>query len=506
MQKRKLFKRNTLLFNILITLLINGLAIGLMLVLNRSYIHDENIFILFILAVLIITIETKSIIYSIISCAFLCLAFNFFLTEPQYSFVMDDLNYYISFGFFIIIAIIFGSIVIQLQKEVKQSQENEKRINILFDLSKKFLNCHDEDEIYNCITACLEENIKNKFLLKNLFLNKTYGNVDSLSNEEMEACDFSVNQFTIVGYNQPVYSSNNFLVFPIRSKSVKFGYIFIRLIKNSFSDSEFSFIKSISTEAAVVLERERAIQEQEKSEHKSEREHFKSTLLRSLSHDLKTPLTSIQSGSLFLKENLDNISATETKELLDDIYNESVSLYSFVNNLLNMSKISDRQSINKEYESLADIMQNVEEYFSKQKFSQKIIYPTVDETTLIYCNAQLMIQLFINLISNGIKYTAPGSTISVIFNINNDNLLAEISDNGGGIPVDKIKDLFKEDKRLLQKKDAYRSNGLGLIICKSIVEIHNGFIEAMNNDIGGASFKFRIPLKRGEHDDTDNRG
>ena len=134
MQKRKLFKRNTLLFNILITLLINGLAIGLMLVLNRSYIHDENIFILFILAVLIITIETKSIIYSIISCAFLCLAFNFFLTEPQYSFVMDDLNYYISFGFFIIIAIIFGSIVIQLQKEVKQSQENEKRINILFDL------------------------------------------------------------------------------------------------------------------------------------------------------------------------------------------------------------------------------------------------------------------------------------------------------------------------------------------------------------------------------------
>ena len=209
---------------------------------------------------------------------------------------------------------------------------------------------------------------------------------------------------------------------------------------------------------------------------------------------------------MFLKENLEGISSTEAKELLDDIYNESVSLYSFVNNLLNISKISDRQSINKEYESLADIMQNVEEYFSKQKFSQSIIYPTVDETTLIYCNAQLMIQLFINLISNGIKYTAPGSTIRVIFHINNDNLLAEISDNGGGIPVDKIKDLFKEDKRLLQKKDAYRSNGLGLIICKSIVEIHNGFIEAMNNDIGGASFKFRIPLKRGEHDDTDNRG
>ena len=489
-------KTKKIIFNILISILINAFAIGLMLVLNRQYIHDENIFIFFILAILIIIIETKSIIYGLISSTILCLSFNFFLTDPQYTFVMNDLNYYISFAVFIAISLIFGSIVIQLQKKIQQSQENEKRINILFELSKKFLNCRGEEEIYSYIDDCLKNNLNYRYLINDINNNKTYGNITTLSNEANEANDFCINQFTIVGNNQAVYSSCEFIIFPIRSKSLKFGTIYIDLTKKQLNQSDFGFLKSIATEASVVLEREKAIEEQEKSEHKSQIEHFKSTILRSLSHDLKTPLTSIQSGSMFLKENLSSIDQQEQLELLDNIYNESIFLYSFVNNLLNISKIADKQSIVKQYESLYDIIENVKDYFSKLKFSQKILFPTIDESLLIYCNAQLIIQVFINLIDHGLKYTKENSEIHIDISTKGNRLLVEVKDNGGGISENKLKMLFNEEKTVNLKKDAYRSNGLGLFICKSIIEIHGGTIEAFNNDIGGATFKFYIELSK----------
>ena len=497
-------KGKKLLINIVITILVNALAIGLMLVLNRQYIYEENIFLLFILAVLIIVIETKSIVYGIVSSIFLCSSFNFFLTDPQYSFVMDDINYYISFIVFIIISIIFGSIVVKLQNKVVLSKENERRINILYDLSKKLLNCHGSKEVFDNINSSLAKNLNFRFLLTDISNNKNYGNVEELSLEAKEAMDFSINQFTIVGRNQAIYSSSNFLVFPIRSKSYKFGAIYVDLRGEDIKNVDFSFIKSISTEAAVVLEREEAIKEQEISEHKVEKEHFKSTLLRSLSHDLKTPLTSIESGSLFLKENLDSLSKDETKELLDNIYTESVSLYAFVNNLLNISKMADKKSLVKVYESLDDIMENVKQYFTNIKHSQKIVFPSIDDFLLVYCNAQLIIQVFINLIGNALKYTKEDSTISVDVHKENNRLLASIEDDGGGIDEAKIKTIFDEEKRAELKKDSYRSSGLGLIICKNVVEAHNGSIEAFNNSKGGATFRFYIDLNKGKDHDTDN--
>ena len=504
MQKLNREKVKKIFFHILLTILINALCISLMLVLNRQYIHDENIFLLFILAVLIIVIETKSILYGIITSVLLCSLFNFFLTEPQHSFVMDDINYYISFVVFIIISIIFGSIVIQLQKKVEQSRENEKRINILYVLSKKFLNCHGQKEIFDAIDQCLQSNLKIPFLLMDQESDKRFGTIKELSPEAKEACDFSINQFTIVGKNQAVYSSSPFIIFPIRSKALQFGLIYLDLTNCELSHSEFGFLKSISTEAAVVLEREKAIIEQEVSEGKREKEHFKSTLLRSLSHDLKTHLTSIQSGSLFLKENIKEISSEETEELLDNIYSESVSLYGFVNNLLNISKLGDKQSIVMVYESLQDILQNVKDYYKNINYTQTILFPQVDDTLLVYCNAQLIIQVFVNLINNGLKYTRENSTIEIKITNDENHLFVEIEDNGGGIQEEKLKSLFDEEKTISNKKDAYRSNGLGLIICKAIIQAHKGEIKAKNNDKGGATFSFYLALKKEAEHDTDH--
>ena len=128
----------------------------------------------------------------------------------------------------------------------------------------------------------------------------------------------------------------------------------------------------------------------------------------------------------------------------------------------------------------------------------------MDDTLLVYCNAQLIIQVFVNLINNGLKYTRENSTIEI--NITNDenHLFGEIEDNGGVIQEEKLKSLFDEEKTISNKKDAYRSNGLGLIICKAIIQAHKGEIKAKNNDKGGATFSFYLALKKEAEHDTDH--
>ena len=478
------------LIRIGITLLIVGICIGLEIALDRIYIHDENIFLLFILAVLVILIETKNIVYGAVASVILVFSFNFFLTDPRYTFMMDDLNYYISFVVFLIISLICGSLVIKIQRKAKEAKESQGRIEILYEFSRKTLNCHSEKELFEAMDDCLKANLSQSFFVCREITKEKLANQD-----DAEAIEYALNQNEIVGKGQNTYSSLPLTVFPLRSKANKFGALVIQC-DNPLPAPTFDFVKSITNEMVVVLEREKITFERERSEEAREKEKFKSTLLRSLSHDLKTPLTSIQSGSLFLKENIQALSQKEQVELLEDIHRESEELYAFVNNLLNISKLDDQSSIAKEYESVDEILQNVKEYFRTVQTDRVVRFPEVDSSLFVYANAPLLVQVFVNLIDNALKYTKPGSEIDIACAVEGNRVFFEVSDNGGGIKPEKFNSLFKDIFAVSAKKDAYRSSGLGLGICKAIVNAHNGTITAENNDKGGATFRFNLPLKK----------
>lgn len=483
-------KIKTELIRIGITLLIVGICIGLEIALDLIYIHDENIFLLFILAVLIILIETKNIIYGAVASIILVFSFNFFLTDPRYTFMMDDLNYYISFVVFLIISLICGSLVIKIQRKAKEAKESEERIEILYEFSRKTLNCHSEKELFEAMENCLKANLSQPF-----FVCREIVKDNPEAQDDAEAIEYALNQNEIVGKGQNIYGNLPLIVFPLRSKANKFGALVIKS-ETPLPSPTFDFVKSIANEMVVVLEREKITFERERSEEAREKEKFKSTLLRSLSHDLKTPLTSIQSGSLFLKENIQALSTKEQVELLDDIHHESEELYAFVNNLLNISKLDDQNSIAKDYESVDEMLQNVKEYFRTIQTDRLVKFPEVDSSLFVYANAPLLVQVFVNLIDNALKYTKPGSEIDVGCSVDGNRVLFEVSDNGGGIKPEKFSSLFKDIFAVSAKKDAYRSSGLGLGICKAIVNAHNGAITAENNDKGGATFHFNLPLKK----------
>ncbi len=149
--------------------------------------------------------------------------------------------------------------------------------------------------------------------------------------------------------------------------------------------------------------------------------------------------------------------------------------------------------VNKKKEVVDDIIGETNEKVSLIKTDKKIIYEKQDDILMVNTQRELLIQVLYNLIDNAIKHTKEKTTIRVRYYHQDSKVYFEVMDDGGGIDP-AIKDqIFMDFYSLIQKSDHHRDTGLGLSICKSIVEAHGGKIEGINNDIGGATFRFYIP-------------
>lgn len=481
----------THIHDIFVILIVSLLTILTELVIGKSNIRNENIFLLFVLSVIITLIETKKVWYGVIESAILILSFNFFLTEPYYTFVVNDTNYIIMFIIFFVVSLIVGSLVSKLQKQILISEKNEKNIKTMYDFSKRFLNAHKASEIYPIVINYIKNNLnEDVYVVSENY--EVYGQLE-VNDWLKDAINYSLRKNIRVGKNEEKYSNLDYMVFPIKSKLYTFGVLIVSC-KNNLNLDDIDFIHNIVNELIIILDREKIIVEQELTKEKIATEKFKTSLLRSLSHDIKTPLTTIQSGSRFIVDSYDMLDEKTKKELIEEIYDESLSLNEFVINLLNMSKLDETKSIgNARVESIDDIIAMTKLRLEKFRYKKSIVYNIPNEILMVYTNIDLLVQVLINLIDNAIKHTKEDTSIEVSVKDENSYVRFSVNDNGGGIDESIINNIFEDFYSLRTKEDYHRSTGLGLSICKSIVEAHGGKIHCFNNSQNGATFTFIIP-------------
>ena len=490
---RKIKTKKTLL-DILFFLIVSALAIGLSIGMDQLSFRAENIFLVYVVAGLVLVVKTGNIFLAIVADVLFILSFNFLFTSPRYSFAMDDPNYYISFVFFIFVSLIAGSVTIKFQRESKASKKNERKVTSLYDMTNELLNSHDEDESLKITYTNIQKILNRRTgFISNQFILSGNSTIDIEINKE--AITYSLTHGLIVGYKENLFSSISYKIFPVKLQDNQYGVFVIDIDKGlNLNKDEMAFINSAIAHLAVTIERGIALRQKENSKNMMEREKFKNQLLRGLSHDLKTPLTSIQGGSNFLLENYDKCTDEEKKEIMSVIYNQSCDLYTFVENLLNVSKFDNTHPIvSKKREVVDEIVEEISEKIANIKSKKKIIFEKQNEITMVSVQRELLIQVLYNLIDNAIKHTADKTIIHVRYYHKEDSVFFEVEDNGGGINPKMIDKMFMDFFFLMQKGDTNRDAGLGLSICKSIVEAHGGKIEGFNNDIGGATFRFNMP-------------
>lgn len=244
--------------------------------------------------------------------------------------------------------------------------------------------------------------------------------------------------------------------------------------------------------------------EHEKIKRDIEREKIRANLLRSVSHDLRTPLTTIIGAASAVLENGDMFTEEKRKELLSGIVDEATWLVRMVENLLSITKInSETAKIATRDEVAEEIIDEAVRKF-KTRFPGMSVKVSIPEEVLIApMDAILIEQVLINLMENAASHGKTTTRIDVSLSRSGKNVCFSVSDNGSGIPAEFLDCIFKDTAmyRTQSPGDATKNMGIGLSVCSSIVRSHGGTISAKNRPTGGAAFRFTLPMKEDYHGD-----
>ena len=239
------------------------------------------------------------------------------------------------------------------------------------------------------------------------------------------------------------------------------------------------------------------IQEQIKAE--IEKERMRANLLRAVSHDLRTPLTSIYGSSTTVMENYDALSKEQTVKLLGEVRDDAQWLIRMVENLLSVTRIDGTKAmVTKTPAVLEELIDNVLVQFHKHYPRQTVEVEIPDDFIMIPMDSMLIQQVLLNILENAVTHAVNMSCLKLSVTVQDNQAEFTISDNGCGIPADRMKNLFTGylERDGIGPTDGSRHNmGIGLSVCSAIIKAHGSEIHAKNNPDGGATFTFCLDLE-----------
>jgi len=428
---------------------------------------DANMIMVYILAVLLIAVVTTQRIYSMISSIASVLIFNFLFTSPRFSFSAYETGYPVTFVVMFLTAFITSTMAAQYKEQAKQSAKVAFRTKIVFDTNQMLTKASDREKILDITADQLNKLLQRK--------------IEIIEDEII----FSDNSEEIEYHK-------------IQTGKNCYGAVRIEKKEEPLDASENSILQSILGECALALENQKNAREKEEAAILAKSEQLRANLLRTISHDLRTPLTSISGNASNLLSNSECFSEETKHQIYGDIYDDSLWLISLVENLLSATRIEDgRMQLRTSPEVLADIVDEALMHVRRKAEKYHISVVSEEELLVVKADARLIIQVLINLLDNALKYTEEGSEITVSIR-KLGSLFAEVSvsDNGPGIPDKDKNEIFEKFYRGENKiADNRRSLGLGLYLCKSIVEAHGGKISVKDHVPEGSVFSFTIPLE-----------
>ena len=474
---------------------------------------EVNIIMIFILSIIIVYIVTSGYITGILSSIIGVMLFNYFFTEPRYSLQFNDKNYLATFFIMLLVAFIIGTLTNKVQREARNSKIRENRTQILYRVSKKLLSAMCTADIVaigikyisrliNRTVVCYlasADTLSTPFVYNSNTSEKN-GNILLSRDEEAVAYWTYLNGKESGTGTNTFYGAKGYYM-PIKGQKRIIGVIGVSCMEGSLEPEQKYIFETVISQIAIALDREFLSKEQETSKIEIERERLRSNLLRAISHDLRSPLAGIKGSISTILENGEHISKETEKILLKGVFEDTEWLIRLVENLLSMTRLDEgKMKINKNLELVEEVLTEAVQRSSKHFKNNKIKVNFPKNFVMIPMDGSLIEQVIINLIDNAVKYSPEESLIIVSAYEKANNVIFEVEDNGAGISKEIMPYIFDRFFTNGSKiSDSRRGIGLGLAICKSIVEAHGGKIEAVNKKDGGAVIRFNIPKEEKQY-------
>jgi two-component system sensor histidine kinase KdpD len=243
------------------------------------------------------------------------------------------------------------------------------------------------------------------------------------------------------------------------------------------------------------------LKKQEKIRMETEKEKMRANLLRAISHDLRTPLTTIYGSSSAMVENVGNLSKEQMVELADDIKEDAQWLIGMVENLLSVTKIDNSGvKLIKTPVVLEELIDSVLVRFKKRYPKQEVRVVIPDDFINIPMDAVLMTQVIVNMLENAVQHAKGMQTLILKVYTKDDEAVFEIIDDGCGIPKERMERIFTGyfEQKDLPADNQKRNMGIGLSVCASVIKAHDGEISVENLKEGGCCFRFTLKMEEEE--------
>lgn len=434
---------------------------------------------------------------------FSVLVFDFFFVPPQLTFVIADAQYVFTFAVMLGISLAISTLTARIRGQVIAARSQHRRAETLYRLSKQLAAVSGSEFLTNLAAAQIAELFPGDVLVyltdSQHRLRLSVGQKTSFG---QQANSLGVAQWVLAndqtaGLGTATLPQAGGMFVPLLGTQSTPGVLAVSPHDRELlqAPEQRQLLEACAGQLALALERDRLALESSQVLLQAETERLRSSLLSSVSHDLRTPLASIAgASSTLLASNTDD---GIKNELLQTIYDESHRLSRLVDNLLEMTKIeADGLQLHKQWEIVEEIIGAALHRLDSALAGRIVTTEIPAELPLIEMDGLLIEQVLVNLIDNSLKYTPADTPIEIRVRLVDRQLVIAVSDRGPGIAAGDESRIFEKFYRSHAQSPTQRGSGLGLAICKAIIETHGGKIHAENRPGGGAMFTLSLPATK----------
>jgi two-component system sensor histidine kinase KdpD len=470
------------------------------------YFELSNLIMVFLVAVMVTAINCgrgPAILVSVLSV----LAFDFCFVPPRWTFDVAETHYIFTFAVMFLVALVISHLTSLIRRQAEAARLQERQTAAMHSFSRELASTRGVEqiikvaakhisEIFACQAAALLPDETGQVRLAP----EDAAIIDKDILKELGIAQWAYEHGQITGWGTQNLPESQMLYVPVQAADAVLGVLALR---PRDPESEYwllpeqlrlHLLESLAKQVALALQVERLQKTALNAQITAETERLRASLLGSVTHDFQTPLAAIMGSASSLLELKNKLDDKLAQEMLTNIYEEADRLSRLITNLLNIARLeSGSLKLRKELQPLEEVVGAALNRLERKLASHPVTVSLPADLPMVPLDGALVENVLLNLLENSLKYTPPGSALSIKAVPRGDEIEVEMADNGPGFPPEDLERIFEMFYRGTDDSDR-KGYGLGLSICRAIVEAHGGRIWAVNLVGGGAAVKFTFPL------------
>ena len=476
-----------------------ALLLGLFL---QRYLAISNIALVFLTAVLVSAV-TYGLWPALFACFLSVLAYNFFFLPPLYTFTIADPENVVALFFFAVVAVIASNLTARVRAQAQTASERAKMTEDLYIFSRKLAGVVSLDDLLWATAHQIAQMLKVRVVIllpegESIAVRAGYPPEDMLEEADLAAAKWAWQSGAQAGRGADTLPGAKWLFLPMKTGRGNVGIIGLDSDRAGalLEPEQRRLLDSLSDQSALAIERINLVEDVDKTRLAAETERLRSALLTSISHDLRTPLSSILGSATTLRSYRKTMSETALDELTGTIQEEAERLNRFIANLLDMTRLESGAILPRtDLVDLPDVVGSALHRATKVLVHHRVELDLAPDLPMLKLDPVLLEQVLFNVLDNAAKYTPGGTSIRVECRRVGNRLEIRVLDEGEGLPANDLERIFDKFYRVRAGDRKRAGTGLGLAICRGFIEALGGTIAAGNRaDRQGAVFTIALPV------------